>query len=143
MPREGVVNTLVVENDDENGNRVLTDFISYYHLPSQILKCKDAQHDYKTINIAYLFYYSCTKNDLKTLMTYILIYAKNISEREEGCTDQIEYDVFNCLNIADNMSFIKELKFGPGDGALNYYMFNYLVKDPGFISAKDMCAVLV
>jgi glycylpeptide N-tetradecanoyltransferase len=27
-------------------------------------------------------------------------------------------DVFNCLDLMENSSFIKELKFGPGDGKL-------------------------
>ena len=52
LPRDGVIMTLVVENDDEKGNRVLTDFISYYHLPSQILKCKEIQHEYKLLNVS-------------------------------------------------------------------------------------------
>lgn len=52
MPRDGVITTLVVENEDETGNIVLTDFVSFYHLPSQILKCKDVPHDYKTLNVS-------------------------------------------------------------------------------------------
>lgn len=34
MPRDGVIMTLVVEDE----NKVLTDFISYYHLPSSVLR---------------------------------------------------------------------------------------------------------
>lgn len=81
LPRNGVVMTLVVENDDENGNRVLTDFISFYNLPSQILKCKDVQHDYKSMNIAYLYYYSCTKNSIEDMMAYTLVYAQSKNVR--------------------------------------------------------------
>ena len=67
-------------------------------------------------------------------MTYTLIYAKSTNDRPKDCTDKIEYDVFNCLNIGQNIKFLQELKFGAGDGALNYYLFNYLVKEPGFIT---------
>jgi len=121
----------------------LTDFVSYYHLPSQILKCKDVKHDYKTLHIAYLYYISCTKNDIKDLMMYTLCYAKNKQVRGKDCTDLTEFDVFNCLSIGDNNEFMNELKFGAGDGALHYYFFNYLVKDPGYIDPKKICTVLV
>jgi len=47
LPRKGVVTTLVVENEDADGNKVLTDFISYYSLPAHILKAKFAPHDHK------------------------------------------------------------------------------------------------
>jgi len=52
MPRKGVIVTLVVENSDENDKKVITDFVSFYHLPSSILKCKDVPHDYKTLNVS-------------------------------------------------------------------------------------------
>ena len=38
-------------------------------------------------------------------------------------------DVFNCLSIMDNAQFIQELKFGCGDGTLNFYLYNYKIKD--------------
>lgn len=34
-------------------------------------------------------------------------------------------DVFNALNQMENESFLKELKFGSGDGSLHYYLFNW------------------
>lgn len=36
--------------------------------------------------------------------------------------------MFNCLDIMSNSSFINTLKFGPGDGFLNYYLFNWRAK---------------
>ena len=36
-----------------------------------------------------------------------------------------EFDVFNALDILDNETFLKELKFGIGDGHLQYYMYNW------------------
>ena len=34
-------------------------------------------------------------------------------------------DVFNALTSQDNTLFLDPLKFGPGDGFLNFYLFNY------------------
>jgi len=36
------------------------------------------------------------------------------------------FDVFNCLEIQDNASILKDLKYGPGDGKLQYYLYNWL-----------------
>jgi len=36
--------------------------------------------------------------------------------------------VFNALTLLDNPLFLEELKFGMGDGFLNYYLFNYRAK---------------
>ena len=52
-------------------------------------------------------------------MKYAIWYAK-----EQG-----DFDVFNCLSIMDNAQFIEALKFGCGDGTLNFYLYNYKVKD--------------
>jgi glycylpeptide N-tetradecanoyltransferase len=35
------------------------------------------------------------------------------------------FDVFNALSLADNALFLEEQKFGPGDGQLHFYLFNY------------------
>lgn len=87
------------------------------------------------MNIAYLYFYSVSENNsLQELMKYVLLYAKDQAD--------IKFDVFNCLNIMDNSSFIKELKFGLGDGMLNYYMYNYGLKD-GFINPDKIGTVLV
>ena len=36
-----------------------------------------------------------------------------------------EFDVFNALDIFQNETFLKELKFGIGDGRLQYYIYNW------------------
>jgi glycylpeptide N-tetradecanoyltransferase len=38
---------------------------------------------------------------------------------------QEDVDVFNALDLMENQSFIKDLKFGSGDGLLHYYLFNW------------------
>lgn len=35
------------------------------------------------------------------------------------------FDVFNALSLMENGLFLEDLKFGPGDGQLHYYLFNY------------------
>jgi glycylpeptide N-tetradecanoyltransferase len=36
-----------------------------------------------------------------------------------------KFDVFNALSLMDNGLFLEQQKFGPGDGQLHYYLFNY------------------
>ena len=96
-----------------------------------------------------MYYHSCTKNSLTELVKYALQYAKdksfrgNLSDYPDMVGDDTEFDVFNCLNVMDNHTFLKELKFGAGDGSLHYYMFNYVLKAPGYMDAKNLCTVLV
>lgn len=33
--------------------------------------------------------------------------------------------MFNALDIFENQAFLKELKFGIGDGRLRYYLYNW------------------
>jgi len=66
---------------------------------------------------------------LTDLMKDALILANNLG-----------YDVFNCLDVLENRSFMDELKFGPGDGNLQYYLFNW--KTP-FMESKDVGLVLM
>jgi glycylpeptide N-tetradecanoyltransferase len=56
--------------------------------------------------------------------------------------------VFNALTLLDNPLFLEEQKFGPGDGQLHYYLFNYRaspipggVNDKNLLSLKDMGGV--
>lgn len=116
MPREGIIYTIVIENI---GEKKITDFISFYNLPSQILKQKN--HNHTIMNVAYLYYYGTSMNPLTEIMKYALMFAKEL------VPDGTRFDVFNCLNIMNNAEFLKDLKFGIGDGILNYYMYNYLI----------------
>ena len=38
---------------------------------------------------------------------------------------QNKFDVFNALDLMENKEFLEELKFGQGDGNLQYYMYNW------------------
>ena len=70
---------------------------------------------YKEIRAAYSFYNVHTETPLTQIMNDALILAK-----------QDSFDVFNCLNIMTNASFVDELKFGVGDGNLHYYFYNFM-----------------
>lgn len=39
------------------------------------------------------------------------------------------YDVFNALDLMDNKEFLEKLKFGIGDGNLQYYLYNWRCSD--------------
>lgn len=117
----------------ESGDKKITDFISFYRLESTALK--SAKHP--IIRAAYLFYYAtetaftstssgAVKKRLNGLVKDAMILAKN-----EG------FDVFNALTLMDNPLFLEEQKFGPGDGQLHYYLYNYRCRHiPGGVNEK-------
>eukprot|EP01089_Gocevia_fonbrunei_P002024 TRINITY_DN1199_c0_g1_i1.p1 TRINITY_DN1199_c0_g1~~TRINITY_DN1199_c0_g1_i1.p1 ORF type:complete len:460 (-),score=101.57 TRINITY_DN1199_c0_g1_i1:29-1408(-) len=107
LARDNVINTYVVA-DPVTGE--VTDMTSFYTLPSTILK--NPKHN--ILNAAYSFYSVSTKTPLNQLTKDALVKAT-----------ELKYDVYNCLDACDNKSFIDELKFGPGDGSLQYYLFNW------------------
>jgi len=121
LPREGVV-TSHINKDASTGE--VTDMISYYTLPSTIVD----HPRYKALKAAYSFYNVATKCDLTELMNDALVLARNE-----------EFDVFNALNLMENEQFLEKLKFGIGDGNLNYYLYNW--KCPA-ITAQQIGLVL-
>ncbi len=107
LPRPGVIDSFVAtstENADE-----ITDFVSFYHLPSSILN-----HENETLYAAYSYYNVATTVSLEQLLKDALILAK-----QQGA------DVFNALDLMDNLQTFEELKFGIGDGTLQYYIYNW------------------
>lgn len=107
LPREGVVYSFVVENPETHA---VTDMCSFYHLPSSII----GHAKYETLHAAYSFYNVATSVKLESLVNDMLITAKNM-----------DMDVFNALDLMENESFLTKLKFGIGDGTLNYYLYNW------------------
>jgi len=111
LPRAGVVDSFVVENPE---TKEITDFMSFYHLPSSILK-----HEvHKTLNVAYCYYNVATSVKMEELIKNLLILA-----------NQKKFDVFNALDILENENILKELKFGIGDGNLHYYLYNWRIPE--------------
>lgn len=107
LPHAGVIDSWVVEDPE---TKKITDFCSFYHLPSSIL----GHPTHKNLNAAYSYYNVTTKTNLTQLMNDLLINAKKIG-----------VDVVNCLDLMHNSTFLEQLKFGPGDGFLHYYLYNW------------------
>jgi glycylpeptide N-tetradecanoyltransferase len=106
LPRQGVVNSYVVDTPGKG----VTDFFSFYHLPSSVIG--NDKHD--KLHAVYAFYTVPGEHCLTTLMETSLIMARNAGA-----------DVFNALDLQENGDFLKQLKFGPGDGRLQYYLYNW------------------
>jgi glycylpeptide N-tetradecanoyltransferase len=91
------------------------------------------------IRAAYLFYYATEaafsspydKGLLKKRLNELVKDAMIIAKKEN-------FDVFNALTLLDNPLFLEEQKFGPGDGLLHYYLYNYRAAPiPGGLNAKN------
>ncbi|ELU43842.1 N-myristoyl transferase [Rhizoctonia solani AG-1 IA] len=117
--REGQVVWAYVVEDPET--KAITDFFSFYSLPSTITKSTTGE----VVDAAYLFYYAtaesggepAVKARVQALITDALVLA-----------NKARFDVFNALTLMDNYPFLKELnhiQFGQGDGYLNYYLYNW------------------
>jgi glycylpeptide N-tetradecanoyltransferase len=88
LPRENVIESYVIENP-ETGK--ITDFISFYNLPSSILK----HETHKLLKVAYSYYNVANTVAWDVLMRNALILAK-----------QKDFDVFNALDIMENDKFL-------------------------------------
>lgn len=106
LPRKEVIYSYVRESSSGQ----ITDVCSFYSLPSSIL----GNDKYSLLKAAYSYWNVATTVPLHELMYDALIFAK-----------QHDFDVFNALNVMENESFLKELKFGIGDGFLQYYLYNW------------------
>uniref|UniRef100_A0A8D1CU48 Glycylpeptide N-tetradecanoyltransferase n=1 Tax=Sus scrofa TaxID=9823 RepID=A0A8D1CU48_PIG len=115
LPQEHIIDTFVVENSSGK----LTDFLSFYTLPSTVMH----HPAHKSLKAAYSFYNIHTETPLLDLMNDALIIAKL-----KG------FDVFNALDLMENKTFLEKLKFGIGDGNLQYYLYNW--RCPGTESEK-------
>lgn len=123
LPIDNVINSFVVENAESHE---ITDFGSFYTLPSTII----GNQNYSLLKAAYSYYNVATSTPLLQLMNDVLVMAK-----------QRDYDVFNALDVMQNESFLRELKFGPGDGQLHYYLYNYRLRAP--LKPTEMGLVLL
>ena len=122
LPRENVVYSYVVVDPH---SEEITDFISYYSLPSTIIGDKK----YKTLYAAFCYYMVPKKHTILDIMKSALVLARND-----------KFDVFNALDIMDNKPVFDELHFGVGNGNLYYYLYNWNLKK---ISSTKIGAVLV
>jgi glycylpeptide N-tetradecanoyltransferase len=127
LPRENVVNTYVICSS--SSDQAVTDMISFYHLPSNILRHADTK-----LYAAYSYYNVATTVPYTQLIKDALILAKHTCHS----------DVYNALNLMDNNDEIfKELKFGIGDGTLQYYIYNWALATNQTITSNQLGIVLL
>lgn len=106
LPRSKVVYSYVVESDKGE----ITDVASFYSLPSSVL----GNDKHKTLFAAYQFWTVANSVSLTELSQDVLCMAQ-----------QAGFDVFNALDLMDNRPIFDPLKFGIGDGLLQYYLYNW------------------
>ncbi|KAL8599609.1 Glycylpeptide N-tetradecanoyltransferase 2 [Nucella lapillus] len=70
--------------------------------------------NHKLLRAAYSFYNVSGATPWVDLMQDALIIAKNMG-----------FNVFNALDLMENKQFLEKLKFGVGDGFLQYYLYNW------------------
>ena len=104
--RDDLVYSYVSEVDGE-----VVDFVTFYSLPTSILETTALSH----INVAYLFYYGVSDPTRLTLLMQAALYKAK----------EVGFDVFNCVDIMKNQTFMRELLFASGDGSLHYYLYNW------------------
>lgn len=120
LPRKNIVGSYVLVENDQ-----ITNFFSFYIVPSTVKDCVK----YNSYTAAYVYYYFCTKSQFTDIAKAAMYKAK----------EDYQADVFNCLDILENKDLLNVCKFVPGDGKLNYYLFNYRV--PAI--EKESCGVVL
>ncbi|KDR81698.1 hypothetical protein GALMADRAFT_239825 [Galerina marginata CBS 339.88] len=120
--RQNQVTWSYVVEGPESGK--IIDFFSFYSLPSTVI----GNTTYPVLEAAYLFYYASDlglkgtgakeDEDLKKRLMSLIGDALVIA-------NGAKFDVFNALTLMDNMPILQDLKFGQGDGFLNFYLYNW------------------
>ncbi|XP_051795838.1 glycylpeptide N-tetradecanoyltransferase 1-like isoform X2 [Acanthochromis polyacanthus] len=107
LPRENVVDTYVVEDDDG----ALTDVVSFYSVSSRALN----HLVHSGLRAAHLLYVASAATEMTDLMEDALVLAK-----AKG------FDIFCALDVMDNEGFLEKLKFSIGDRVVHYYLYNWM-----------------
>lgn len=97
------VRCLIVKNKND-----IIDFVSYYKLNIKITKSND------TITEAFCYYYTSNQESTYNLIKNVLIDAQ-----QQNC------DVFNALNIMENMQFIEAHNFISSSELTYYNLYNW------------------
>ena len=110
LPRDDVVYSYVIETGGK-----ITDFFSFYSLPSTVIN-----HPlHKVLRAAYCFYYVPGSLSLQPLLREALTAAQAAG-----------FDVFNALDVMENEPVaMRELRFGIGDGHLQFYVYNWRLNE--------------
>lgn len=106
LPRDGVVDTYVVEGTDG----AITAVMSFYTMSSIVLN----HLVHRRLKAAHALYAVTTATPVQQIMEDILIIAK-----ARG------FDVFTALDVLGNKGFLEPLRFTEGDVCMNYYLYNW------------------
>ena len=120
-PQDGIIYSWVIQ---PIASEPITDMFSFYSIPSSVIR----HPKHNKLYTAYLFYYYSSVTPFSKLLYDALILAKSNN-----------FDVFNALDIMENKSVLEELKFGMGDGNLQYFFYNWCCDD---ISSENVGLVL-
>ena len=103
LPKQGVVWTYVIENEDKQGKKYISDFFSMYRLTQQCVNKERLGHKWDDMNIAYLYYYGLNQNELKEIAKMCLWI----------CKEDMDCDAFTAQTNMDNTKelFEDELNF--------------------------------
>lgn len=111
LPIKNSVITFVLKNENK-----VKEYISYFFINTNL------KYSNKKIKAAYL--HSWSSKNIRLLLNESFLLLKNES-----------VDVVNCLGLGNNLTFVNDDDFLEGTGVLNYYFYNYNVKD---INLKDI-----
>ena len=92
MPKDDVVWTYVIENPNDKGKPVITDFFSMYRLTQTCVSKEELGHQWDDMHSGCLYYYALSKNKLIDVIKICLIYAR----------DEMECDAFSAMTNMDN-----------------------------------------
>lgn len=134
LPKKDVVWTYVIENDGDDGKKVVTDFFSMYRLTQTCTSKEQLGHKWDRMHSGCLFYYGLFENSLSDVIKTCLYIAR----------DEMECDAFSAMNVMDNDKdmFVNELGFLPGDGALHWYLVNWSLGDT-VVKSNDIGTILI
>ncbi|KAH9483926.1 Glycylpeptide N-tetradecanoyltransferase [Psilocybe cubensis] len=136
--RQGQVTWAYVVEDPNT--KKITDFFSFYSLPSTVI----GNINNPILDAAYLFYYAsetglqgegpAQDENLKQRLLLLIGDALIVA-------NEAKFDVFNALTLMDNIPILQDLKFGLGDGFLNFYLYNWRTSPlAGMNSEGDVAA---
>jgi glycylpeptide N-tetradecanoyltransferase len=123
LPQESVINTYVLESASSPGT--VTDMCSFYHLPSTVI----GNPVHSKLFAVYSYYNVATTIPFVEVMADVLVLAASVG-----------VDVFNALDAMENLEVMETLKFGIGDGFLQYYLYNWKYPE---MPAKDVGLILL
>ena len=112
LPQEGVVYSYLIKNKEGR----VTDFASFYGLPSSVLN----HPEHNTLFAAY-GYYNFTEDVSNT---------QRFSELIKDClilAKKLKFDVFNVTEVMQFKHALEDNMFKAGDGNLAHYLYNFRI----------------